>query len=57
MRFYGNGTISALLTLYQDYNRRLKEENLVHFADQEPLMEHILELYPGYLEQSDSGIS
>lgn len=51
LRFYGNGAIASLLTLYKDYDRRLKEENLVQFADQEPLMKYILELYPGYLEQ------
>ena len=50
-RFYSDGAISELVSLYRDYDNRLKEDNLLQFADQEPLMNRILELYPDYLEQ------
>lgn len=50
-RFIGKGGLSALLTLYEDYDARLKEENLLQFADQEPLMLGFLDKNPDYLNE------
>lgn len=49
-RFIPDSAISELTDLYQEYDERLKEDNLLQFADQEPLMNHVLEIYPDYLE-------
>lgn len=48
-RFIGSGGLGALLSLYEDYDKRLKEENLLQFADQEPLMLAFLDKHPDYL--------
>lgn len=50
-RFVSMTAYPELVNLYKDYDRRLKEENLLQFADQEPLMRRVLDLYPDYLEQ------
>lgn len=50
-RFYTANAIENLIDLYEDYDKRLKEDNLLQYADQEPMMNLILEKYPGYLEQ------
>ena len=50
-RFVGSTGLSALLSLYEDYDKRLKEENLLQFADQEPLMLGFLDGHPDYLDE------
>ena len=50
-RFFNLTSISSLIDLYKEYDKRLKEDNLLQFADQEPLMNKVLEIYPDYLEQ------
>lgn len=50
-RFVGSTGLSALLSLYEDYDKRLKEENLLQFADQEPLMLGFLDRHPDYLDE------
>ena len=50
-RFIGSSSIQELMKLYETYDKQLKEDNLLQFADQEPLMHKILEMHPGYLEQ------
>lgn len=50
-RFMGDNSISELVSMYQDYDKRLKEDNLLQFSDQEPLMFHILDLHPDYLDR------
>lgn len=50
-RFMSNTAIAELVDLYSEYDKRLKEDNLLQFSDQEPLMNKVLELYPDYLEQ------
>lgn len=45
------GSISSLLLLYKDYAARLIEENLLTFADQEPMMFKILKAHPGYFDR------
>lgn len=49
-RFMANNAVSELMDLYQDYDQRLKEDNLLQFADQEPMLLHVLDLHPGYLD-------
>lgn len=49
LRFMEGSAIGELLTLYKTYDKRLKADNLLQFADQEPLMLRILDLHPGYL--------
>lgn len=50
-RFVGSTGLSALLSLYEDYDKRLKEDNLLQFADQEPLMLGFLDGHPDYLDE------
>ena len=50
-RFVGSTGLSALLSLYEDYDKRLKEDNLLQFADQEPLMLGFLDRHPDYLDE------
>lgn len=50
-RFIQDSSVLDLIELYKDYDKRLKEDNLLQFADQEPLMNKVLELYPDYLEK------
>lgn len=50
-RFYPINAIDELIDLYKGYDERLKEENLVQFADLELLMSRILTDHPGYLER------
>ena len=48
-RFAGSA-IPALASLYDEYCEQLKEDNLLTFADQEPLMFEVLEQKPEYLD-------
>lgn len=50
-RFFSDGAITQLKDLYKEYDQRLKEDNLLQFADQEPLMNKVLDIYPDYLER------
>lgn len=50
-RFMSDSSVAELVSMYKDYDIRLKEDNLLLFADQEPLMYKVLELHPDYLEQ------
>lgn len=44
------GSTGAMLELYKTYDQRLKEDCLVQFSDQEPLMMMVLDKIPGYLD-------
>lgn len=52
-RFMGgtSTTITTIMSLYADYQKRLLEDGLITFSDQEPMMFQILAAHPGYLEQ------
>lgn len=41
-------TVLELMRLYEKYDKILKEDNFVTYADQEPLMFKVLELHPEY---------
>lgn len=43
-------SIMALFDMYKDYDRILKEDNFVTYADQEPLMFKVLDMHPEYFE-------
>lgn len=40
-----------LLELYKEYDAELKKDNLIQFADQEPLADKFLDAHPDYLEE------
>ena len=44
-------SITALFDLYKKYDKILKEDNFVTYADQEPLMFKVLEMHPEYFEE------
>lgn len=50
-RFYLANSVSELVSLYDTYTQQLLEDNLITFSDQEPMMNHILSLYPDYLNK------
>lgn len=50
-RFYNGNAVTELVSLYDEYQKQLIEDNLITFADQEPMMNHILSLYPDYLDR------
>lgn len=50
-RFYNDTALMQLIDLYVEYNKRLKEDCLVQFSDQEPLMNYVLSVYPDYLNK------
>lgn len=50
-RFIPDEAGMALCGLYEEYDHSLRSRNLIRYADQEPLMNHILYQYPGYLER------
>lgn len=50
-RFMELESVRQLVGLYPEYDKRLKEDNLLQFADQEPIMMKFLDSHPGYLEQ------
>lgn len=43
-------TIGEIIDAYREYDRQLKEDCFVTYADQEPLMYKVLELHPDYFE-------
>lgn len=49
-KYMSDGTISDICNIYGQYNDALKEDCLVTFADQEPLMFKVLEVHPEYFE-------
>ena len=49
-RFIMDSSCSDIIRLYKKFDALLKEECLVQFADQEPLMNKVLEMHPDYLE-------
>lgn len=44
------GAYAQVIDLYRKYEKRLKEECLVQFADQEPMMDKVIEMFPDTLE-------
>lgn len=51
LRFMTGNAVTQIVSLYADYQKRLLEDNLLTFADQEPYMNKILAMYPGYLDR------
>lgn len=49
-RFLMDNSVPELMDLYRDYCERLREDNMLQFADQEPMMNRILEMYPDYFD-------
>ncbi len=49
--FFEQQSVPELLQIYVDYADRLIQENLLTFADQEPMMNRILEMNPGYFNK------
>lgn len=49
-QYMSDQSIDELVDLYLEYDKLLKEENLITFADQEPMALKCLDLYPDYLE-------
>lgn len=45
-----DNTLDTFVNMYKDYDKSLKIDNLVTFADQEPLMYKVLELHLDYFE-------
>ena len=50
-RFCSGTALQELLSLYDEYDRLLREDNLIEFADQEMLLFELLRQDPYYLEQ------
>lgn len=50
-QFMSDQSIDELIDLYLEYDKLLKSENLITFADQEPMALHCLSIYPDYLEK------
>lgn len=48
-RFLMDNSVPELVDLYTDYCERLTEDNFLQFADQEPMMNKILNMYTDYL--------
>lgn len=46
-----SGQLSAILGLCVKYNEELAKDNLIQFADQEPLANRFLDAHPDYLEK------
>lgn len=44
-------SMQDLLELYKEYDAELKKDNLIQFADQEPLADKFLDAHPDYLEE------
>lgn len=51
VRVAGMPVVSQLIPVYQAYDKALKEENLITYADMENLAAMILSHHPGYLEK------
>lgn len=49
-RLMTDQSVDALIDMYKEYDRILKEDNFVTYADQEPLMFKVLELHPEYFD-------
>lgn len=47
----GDAAISLLISMYDNYQKRLLEDSLITFSDQEPMMFKIINAHPGYLER------
>lgn len=43
-------SIYALMDMYKDYDKLLKEDNFVTYSDQEPLMFKVLDMHPEYFD-------
>ena len=52
-RFMDDIAISQLCMLYDDYQTRLLEDNLITFADQEPMMLEIIDKHPNLINELD----
>lgn len=50
-RFFTLNTIEQLIGLYDQYDQKLREENLIEFSDQEVLLFELLHQDPYYLEK------
>ncbi len=49
-RFCPDSAIGNLINLYKEYDKILKSQNMIYYADQEPLMYKVFSLHPGYLD-------
>lgn len=50
-RFMSDQSIEQLVDVFEDYQERLIEDNLITFSDQEPFAFKMLDMHPEYLEE------
>lgn len=51
LRFMQSGAVLMLIDMFEDYQKRLLEDSLITFSDQEPMMFKIINTHQGYLEK------